>query len=93
MTYFCLILFQCALLPEVGIVLEIFFFFFSPAARRSQEFPDTKWGGTNMSRWVPRLVASAATAGSLLACVRAFPRLWACELCIGQSTPGGLQGE
>ena len=42
MTYFCLSLFHCTFLPEVGIGLEIIF---SPAARKSQRFQIRNWVG------------------------------------------------
>lgn len=42
MTYFCLSLFQCTFLPEVGIGLETIF---SPAAHKSQSFQIRNWVG------------------------------------------------
>ena len=55
MTYFCLNLFQCTFLPEVGIDLEIIF---SLAARKSQSFQMRSWvGGLGHTRH--ELVGSA----------------------------------
>lgn len=55
MTYFCLSLFQCTFLPEVGIGLEIIF---SLAARKSQSFQMRSWvGGLGHTRH--ELVGSA----------------------------------